>query len=97
MAFLGRTLAGMLIGFGAGILGRFALASTSNGPESSSVGTRIRPIAKEIVRATLAASERARMLGAEAGEQVSDLVAEVRAESGAGQGAAPEVTQKRAT
>ncbi len=63
---------GVLLGFGAAMVG------TKLGPAT---GETLRPIAKALVKGALVVSDRARELAAEAGEQLGDLVAEVRAEA----------------
>jgi hypothetical protein len=67
-----KGLGGVLIGFGAG------LAASSAVPGA---GSAIRPVAKGLVRGVLAAVDGLKQVLAEASEQLSDLVAEVRAES----------------
>ena len=93
MAFLDKTLGGIVIGFGAALLGRSALSSNGS---PSSVTSQLRPLAKGLVRATLVASNQVRVLANEAIEQVSDLIAEVKAEHDA-EATASEDKHKRAT
>jgi len=65
---------GVVLGFGA------AYIAPSVAP---AIGATIRPLAKAVVWGSLVVADRARELAAEATEQVSDLVAEVKSESGA--------------
>ncbi len=57
----------------------------------------LRPVAKRAVRAYLAASEKAREIGAEAREQWSDLVAEAQADAAQSAEAAGEATAAEAS
>jgi hypothetical protein len=66
---------GILIGFGAAMVAPALLPAAGSG---------IRPLAKTLVKGALAAADRVKEVVAEASEQVSDLVAEVRAENAAG-------------
>jgi hypothetical protein len=61
---------GILIGAGAVLLGKMF----------PSVAAGLRPVAKTVLRAGIAATDKAREVVAEAGEQVQDMVAEVQAE-----------------
>lgn len=61
---------GILIGAGAILLGKMF----------PRVAAGMRPIAKSVIRAGLVATDKARVLTAEAGEQMRDMVAEVQAE-----------------
>jgi len=62
---------GMLVGFGAGI------AAPTLFPDA---GSKVRPVAKTVVKGMLAVADGLKTAVAEATEQVNDLVAEVRAE-----------------
>lgn len=61
---------GILIGAGALLVGRMF----------PRVAKGIRPVAKQVIRAGIAMSDKAREVVAEAGEQVQDMMAEARAE-----------------
>jgi len=61
---------GILIGAGAMLVGKMF----------PSVAKGIRPVAKQVIRAGLAMTDKAREVVAEAGEQMQDMVAEARAE-----------------
>jgi len=65
---------GMLVGFGAGV------AAPTLFPDA---GSRVRPVAKTVVKGVLAVADGIKTAVAEATEQVNDLVAEVRAERAA--------------
>jgi len=78
MALLGDAFkgwGGILVGFGAAIAAPAILPAA---------GSTLRPLAKTLVKGALLAADRVKELVAEAGEQVSDLVAEVRAEATSG-------------
>jgi hypothetical protein len=75
MALIDKTLGGILLGFGAGLL-----AQSKMGDATSS----LRPLAKTLVKGSLLLVDQARTLAADALEQASDLVAEVQAERGSG-------------
>lgn len=76
MALLEDTLGGwgggLVVGVGAAFVGPALLAVA---------GVSVRPIARTLVRSTLAVVEAVSQVAAEASERVYDLVAEVRAES----------------
>jgi hypothetical protein len=80
MGLLDKTLIGALIGFGVGAYGKSALEAA---------GSAVRPLAKGLIAAGLAASEQAKTLAAEAVEHVNDLVAEVQSEHTAGRATKP--------
>lgn len=61
---------GILIGAGAVLLGKMF----------PRVAAGMRPVAKTVIRAGIAMTDKARTVAAEAGEQVQDMVAEVQAE-----------------
>ena len=65
---------GLLIGLGAAVVAPTVLPAA---------GGALRPIAKMLVKGALVLTDGVRTIAAEASEQASDLVAEVRAESGA--------------
>ena len=72
---------GMLVGFGAGVVAPTLF------PDA---GSKVRPVAKTVVKGMLAVADGLKTAVAEATEQVNDLVAEVRAErAGNGDGGAP--------
>ena len=73
MAFFEKALGGVVVGFAAGMFGQSIL---------SSAGSVLRPIAKALIAGGLNASERVKVVAAEAMEQVKDLVAEVHGENG---------------
>jgi len=81
MALLEDTLGGwgggLVIGLGAAVVGPAVVPVA---------GATLRPVARLLVRGLLAASDGVRSVFAEASEQVTDLVAEVRAESARGEG-----------
>lgn len=66
-------LPGILIGAGAMLIGKMF----------PRVARTFRPVAKTVIRAGVAVTDKAREVAAETGEQVQDMVAEVRAERGA--------------
>ena len=79
---------GMLVGFGAGI------AAPTLFPDA---GSKVRPVAKTVVKGMLAVADGLKTAVAEATEQVNDLVAEVRAErAGNGDGGAPSERRRAA-
>jgi hypothetical protein len=79
---IGGWTGGVLVGLGA------ALVMPSVWPAA---GTTMRPIAKTLVRGALLVADGVKGVVAEASEQMSDLVAEVRAETaGKGNGAQAE-------
>jgi len=65
---------GVLVGFGAGLVAPSLFPDT---------GSKVRPVAKTVVKGVLAVTEGLRTAVAEATEQVNDLVAEVQAERAA--------------
>jgi len=68
---------GLLVGIGAALVGPTIL---------NAAGPVVRPVAKTPVKGALMVGDGVRGLVAEATEQVSDLVAEVRAEGASGNG-----------
>ena len=82
-----RGLGGVLVGFGAGLAASSALPGA---------GSALRPVAKGLVRGVLATLDGLKHAVAEASEQVSDLVAEVRAEAADENGADRDASQPRA-
>jgi hypothetical protein len=80
-AFGGLTTTNVLIGIGALVAVPLVLPM-------------LRPLAKTTIRGGLYVADTAREMLAEAGEQVSDLVAEVRAEAGHGGGRVPAATER---
>ena len=72
-----RRQTGVLVGFGAGLVAPSLFPDT---------GSKVRPVAKTVVKGVLAVTEGLRTAVAEATEQVNDLVAEVRAERANGDG-----------
>ena len=83
-----RGLSGVLVGFGAGLAASSALPGA---------GAALRPVAKGLVRGALGAVDALRHAAAEASEQLSDLIAEVRAESAeeSADGGEPRATDAR--
>jgi hypothetical protein len=78
---LGGWTGGLLVGLGAAVIAPVI---------APGAGTTLRPVAKTLVKGVLVVADGVKSVLAEATEQVSDLVGEVRAESGAtGDGSAP--------
>jgi hypothetical protein len=71
-AFGGWT-GGVLVGLGAAVIGPVIVPGA---------GSTLRPVAKTLVKGVLVVADGVKSVLAEATEQVSDLVAEVRAETG---------------
>ena len=69
---LGGWTGGVLVGFGAALVVPWVLPAA---------GSALRPIAKTLIKGTLFVADGLKGVAAEATEQVSDLVAEVQAES----------------
>ncbi len=72
MTLLDKTLGGILVGLGAGMLLPATLAS---------VGSLLRPLASGLIKGGIIASDRVRGLAQGAMEQLNDLVAGVQAEN----------------
>jgi len=83
-AFEGMTSGTMLWGIGALLVAPMLLPA-------------LRPLAKTAIRGGLYVTDTAREMLSEASEQVSDMVAEVRAESGRGNGSQTQHRRERKT
>lgn len=83
--FAPELLAGMAVGVAAMLAPRLL----------PSLGWGLRPLMKSAVKAGYAGASKARVMAAEAGEQVPDIVAEAQAEQGTGKRAVKAPSRKR--
>jgi hypothetical protein len=72
MGLFDETFGGIVLGFAAWTLA-----------QGRATGVALRPLFKELIKVSMRVTDQARSLAAEAMEQASDLVAEVRAETDA--------------
>jgi hypothetical protein len=75
MTFLDKALGGwgstVLVGIGVAVVAPFVLPA---------IGEVLRPVAKGVIKGTLFIADSVRELGSESAEQVSDIIAEAKAE-----------------
>jgi hypothetical protein len=91
MAFLEKTLGGIVVGFAAGMVGQSYLSSAG-----SAAGSTMRPMVKALIAGGVAAADQVRAVASEVVEQVTDLVAEVQSERAPDRGAASQGKRKHA-